>query len=69
MHNVKKDDIVLLKDKTLCRGEWPLARITETFPSADGKVLTVTVKAYKNGQNHLYERPVTEMSRSMVEMF
>ena len=59
--NVAKGDIVLLKDKTLCRGEWPLARVTETVPSEDGKVRKVTVKVFKNGQSRLYERPVTEV--------
>ena len=40
---IKVDDVVLVADINLPRGEWPLGRITELKPSSDGQVRTVKV--------------------------
>ena len=34
--DLKKDDIVLVLEPNLPRGQWPLGRITETYPGRDG---------------------------------
>ena len=34
--DLKKDDVVLVLDPKLPRGQWPLGRITETYPGRDG---------------------------------
>ena len=39
--NFKVNDIVLVKDENMPRNQWPLARVTKTFPSDDGFVRTV----------------------------
>ena len=40
---IKVDDVVLVADINLPRGEWPLGRITELKPSSDGQIRTVKV--------------------------
>ena len=37
-------DVVLLADKNFPRGQWPLARVIEVFPSKDGLVRSARVK-------------------------
>lgn len=39
--NLKVNDIVLLHDDLAPRNEWKLARITEVYPSSDGRVRKV----------------------------
>ena len=39
--NLKIGDIVLVRDDDIPRAQWPLARITQTFPSDDGLVRSV----------------------------
>ena len=41
--NVKKDDIVSIKDVVLQYRDWPIARVIETFPCDDGKVRAADV--------------------------
>ena len=42
--NLQTGDIVLVLDKDLPRGSWPLGRIVRVFPSADSLVRKVLVK-------------------------
>ena len=42
--NLKVGDIVLLMDENYRRGQWPLARVVEVFPSEDGLVRSIKVK-------------------------
>ena len=42
--NLKVGDVVLLADKNFPRGQWPLARIIEVFPSEDGLVRSARVR-------------------------
>ena len=42
--NVCVGDVVLISDENLPRNLWPLARVTEVFPSSDGLVRSVRVK-------------------------
>ena len=37
------DDVVIVKDDSLPRNRWPLARIVQTYPSDDGLVTKVKV--------------------------
>ena len=54
---VQENDLVILVDKNLPRGQWELGRITQTFPGDDGRVRAVRVKTAKN----LYTRPVAKV--------
>ena len=47
--NLKEGDIVLFQDSNLVRGNWKLGRVSQVFPSQDGKVRKVEVR-YKNPQ-------------------
>ena len=55
--DLKKDDIVLIADVNTPRGEWPLGRITELLPGADGHVRTV--KVLFNGSEKI--RPIHKL--------
>ena len=52
--NLQVDDIVLLKDDAVKRGQWPMARVTETHESNDGLVRSVSVFA----KGSTFKRPV-----------
>ena len=54
VHNLRKDDVVIIVDPNARRSEWPLGRITEIFPGKDGLIRLVRVKT-KDGE---YMRPV-----------
>ena len=59
--NLEEGDLVLLRGKDLPRNSWPLARITKTFTSADGKVRKIELLTAKDGSRKSYTRPVTEI--------
>ena len=40
----RKNDLVLVTDENLPRGQWPLGRILDVFPDEDGQVRTVKVR-------------------------
>ena len=42
--NLQVGDLVLLMDEKFARGQWPLARIIEVFPSEDGLARSVKLK-------------------------
>lgn len=58
--NLKKGDLVLLKDNQARRNEWPMALVTRTFPDQDGKVRKVELKVTKSGSAKTFLRPVSE---------
>ena len=47
--NLQEGDIVLFQDSNLVRDNWKLGRVSQIFPSQDGKVRKVEVR-YKNPQ-------------------
>ena len=55
--SLKKDDVVLMAEDNLSRGEWRLGRILETFPGKDGEVRTVDVRV----NDKVYRRPVVKL--------
>ena len=54
-------DVVLLRDSLVKRHNWPTGMITRTFPSDDGKVRKVEVKAVSDGVPKRFLRPVSEV--------
>ena len=54
--NLRKDDIVLLKEDGVKRGHWPMARVVEAHKSADGLVRSVSL--WKG--NGVLKRPVNK---------
>ena len=54
---VKVGDIVLLKDSELFNRSWPLARVEQVHPGADGLVRVVTLRTEKGS----YKRAVTRL--------
>ena len=58
--NLEVGDLVLLRSKETPRNSWPLARVTTTFPSSDGKVRRVELMTAKDGSKRSYTRPVNE---------
>ncbi|KAK3108065.1 hypothetical protein FSP39_000515 [Pinctada imbricata] len=61
--NLKEGDVIMLRDKDVARGQWPLGVITETIPSRDGLVRTVLVRVMKDGKPSIYKRPISEVVR------
>ena len=64
------DDVVIVKDDSLPRNRWPLARVVQTYPSDDGlvrkvKVLVADPSLDKDGRRSkasvLLERPVQKL--------
>jgi hypothetical protein len=52
---------VLMRDKEAPRNDWPLARVSKTFPSQDGNVRKVEVETAREDRKNRYLRPVTEL--------
>lgn len=59
--NIKEGDVVLLRDKTLYRNEWPLGLVVRAFESDDGKVRKTEVRVIKDDKPSIYVRPITEL--------
>ena len=56
--NVKVNDIVMMVDSNVVRGNWIIGRIINVHPGKDGKVRNVTVKT-QTGQ---YARPINKIA-------
>ena len=56
--NLKVNDVVLVKEAETHRNEWPLGKITQVMPSADGLVRKVNVKISQKGKCVDFERPI-----------
>ncbi|KAJ8047912.1 hypothetical protein HOLleu_00028 [Holothuria leucospilota] len=59
--NVATGDVVLLKDRDVVRGSWPLARFVKTYESDDGKVRKVEVLVCSKGMRRNFTRPSSEL--------
>jgi hypothetical protein len=58
--NIKEEEIVIIKEEDTPPGRWPLARVTETHPGAEGLTRVVTVRK-ANGK--LTKRPIHKLIR------
>ncbi|KAK3087319.1 hypothetical protein FSP39_004638 [Pinctada imbricata] len=58
---LKQGDVVLLRDDSLARNQWPLAVITDIFESSDGRVREVKVHCGRTGTSYI--RPTTQLCR------
>ena len=58
--NSQVGDIVLICDKSCPRNQWPLARVTEVYPSEDGLVHKVLLLVTQSGKKFL-ERPIHKL--------
>ncbi|XP_069108940.1 uncharacterized protein [Argopecten irradians] len=56
--NVCEGDIVLLRDKTLHRNEWPMGVVSKAIVSSDSRVRKVEIRV---GQDNVYFRPASEV--------
>lgn len=59
-------DVVLLRDKSVKRNQWPLARVWSVKTSEDGLVRSATIVVVKKGtggisRKSFFERPVSEL--------
>ena len=59
--NLKVGDLVLMKDDSSVRGNWPVGIVEQVFPSDDGLVRSVEVGVFKNGSHSVFTRPITEL--------
>ena len=55
--NLEPGDVVILREDGVPINHWPLARVREVFPGADGLVRAATVKTEKG----TYKRPIVKM--------
>lgn len=68
--NLKVDDVVILKDESLPRNNWQLARVVQVYPSEDGLVRKVKVAV---GNSSLDEtgkakKPTTYLDRPVQKL-
>lgn len=59
--NLKKGDLVLLKDNQVKRNEWQMDLVTKTFPDQDGMVRKIEFKVTRSESAKTFLRPVSEM--------
>lgn len=57
--SLKRDDIVLVLSEPRPQAKWPLARVVNLYPDAEGKVRTVDVLF----ENRIYKRPITKLCK------
>jgi hypothetical protein len=61
--NIKKDDIVLVKEDNLPPGKWALGRVEKVHPGSDGYVRVTTIKT----QTGTFKRPILKLSPLPLE--
>ena len=54
-------DVVLVCDSESPRNQWPLAVVTEVFPSQDNLVRKVQIMTTKDGEKKFFQRPVHKL--------
>lgn len=59
--NLKEGDVVLLKDSTAKRNEWPMGLVEKTYPSKDGLVRKVDVKVARHQGVKSFCRPISDL--------
>lgn len=59
--NLTEGDVVLLKDRSVCRTQWPYGIVVRAIQSEDGKVRKVELKVMRDGKPVVYTRPISEL--------
>ena len=59
--DLKTGDIVLLKDKSICRNQWPIGRIVNAIKSSDDQVRKMEVRVIVDGRPIMYTLPISEL--------
>ena len=59
--NCQIGDIVLLRDETTSRNQWPLQRVTNVYPSNDGLVRKVQLLVTHGDTRRIFEKPVHKL--------
>ncbi|XP_069101559.1 uncharacterized protein [Argopecten irradians] len=59
--NLQEGDIVLMKDRSVARMEWPLAVVNRVFISEDKLVRKVEIRVVRDGKTTYFVRSVTEV--------
>lgn len=54
-------DVVLMRDDSQHRNDWPLGRVAEAIRSEDGRVRKAKVEVVKEGERKTYLRPIKEL--------
>lgn len=52
---------MLLKDRSVCRTQWPYGIVVRAIQSEDGKVRKVELKVMRDGNPVVYTRPISEL--------
>lgn len=61
--NLQVNDLVLLKEDNVPPGVWPVARVMEVYPGADGIVRSVKIRTPKSD----LERPISKLVKLYTE--
>jgi hypothetical protein len=67
--SLRNGDVVLLRDKSICRTQWPIGRIVNAIKSSDDHVRKVEVCIIVNGKPTVYTRPISELILLVEEVF
>ena len=62
--NFTVGDVVIIKNEDVRRNQWPLGRVVEVFPDAEGVVRSVKVRTAAKGSavvGSLLERPIAKL--------
>ena len=60
--NFEPGDVVILRDKSVARSQWPLGVVVNAFKSLDNYVRKVEVRIMKDGKPCVYTRPISELA-------
>jgi hypothetical protein len=67
--DLRNGNLVLLKDKSICRTQWPIGRIVNAIKNSDDHVRKVEVRIIVNGKPTVYTRPISELILLVEEVF
>ena len=59
--DLKKGDVVLMKDDAVARNQWLVGLVDESFSGSDSMVRSVKVKVIRDGKPSYFTRPITEL--------
>ena len=59
--DIKNGDIILLKEKSAARNDWPMGIVTQALPGTDGKVRKAVICMTRDGTSTTLTRPITDL--------